>query len=131
MLYKEASKLKLRFQTSVGLLSVDQLWDLNLSQLATIIKNIKKILKKNDDDELSFLDETTVIDTENQLRFDILKDVYLDKKSEIDKKKDERAIKMHNDKILALIAEKQDENLRNKSLEELEQMLKNNIFDKN
>jgi Txe/YoeB family toxin of Txe-Axe toxin-antitoxin module len=50
-------------------------------------KSIKKVLKKNDDDELSFLESTKEVDVENQLRFDILKDVYLTKKKEADDKR--------------------------------------------
>ena len=57
-MYKQASRLKLRFQTNVGLLSVEQLWDLTQTQLANAIKAVKKVLKKNDDDELSFLEYT-------------------------------------------------------------------------
>ena len=52
------------------------------TKLAESIKAVKKVLKKNDDDELSFLESSKVVDVENQLRFDILKDVYLTKKAE-------------------------------------------------
>jgi len=58
-MYKQASQLKLRFQTGVGLVSCEQLWDLNQTQLANAIKAVKKVLKKNDDDELSFLEDAS------------------------------------------------------------------------
>ena len=123
MLYKNASKLKLRFQTTVGTLSVEQLWDLNLSQLTTTIKSVKKILKKNDDDELSFLDEKNMVDTENELRFAILKDIYLEKKSELEKTKIESERKRQREKLLNLIEEKKEEVLRNLDVDELEKKL--------
>lgn len=123
-MYKQASKLGLRFQTNRGVLSVEQLWQLTLTDLGNAIKAVKKVLVKNDDDELSFLETTKTIDVENQLRFDILKDVYLTKKKESDDLKQIADIKAHNQKILALIAEKQESELKGKSIEELEALLK-------
>ena len=122
--FKQASKLKLRFQTTVGLVSVEQLWDLSQIQLSNAIKAVKKVLKKTDDDELSFLEDTKIVDVENQLRFDILKDVYLTKKEEVEAIKNATEVKAHNQKILALIAEKQEGKLRDMSVEELEKLLK-------
>lgn len=118
-MYKNASKLKLRFQTTVGTLSVEQLWDLNLSQLTSAIKAVKKILKKNDDDELSFLDEKNTVDTENELRFSILKDIYLEKKNELEKVKTEAERKRQREKLLTLIEEKKEASLKDLSLDEL------------
>jgi len=118
-MYKNASKLKLRFQTTVGTLSVEQLWDLNLSQLTSAIKSVKKILKKNDDDELSFLDEKNTVDTENELRFSILKDIYLEKKNELEKVKTEAERKRQREKLLTLIEEKKEASLKDLSVDEL------------
>ena len=123
-MYKSASKLKLRFQTNVGLVSVEQLWELNLVQLSNAVKAVKKVLKKDDDDELSFLEDGKKVDVENQLRFEILKDVYLTKKKESDEIREAADIKAHNQKILALIAEKKDDSLKGMSIEELEKQLK-------
>jgi hypothetical protein len=123
-MYKQASKLKLRFFTGVGQLSTEQLWELSQTQLSNIIKSVKKVLKKNDDDELSFLEDTKTVDIENQLRFDILKDVYLSKKKEADELRTASDIKAHNQKILMLIADKRDDSLKNMTIEELEQQLK-------
>lgn len=122
--FKQASKLKLRFHTDKGILSVEQLWDLSQASLASLITSIKKVLKQNDgDDELAFLTETKVVDTENQLRYDLTKEVYLAKKAELDEKRDSATKKEHNQKILGLIKEKQDGALAGKSIEELEKML--------
>lgn len=123
-MYKQASKLGLRFQTNRGVLSVEQLWHLTQTDLSNAIKAVKKVLKKNDDDELSFLEDTKVVDVENQLRFDILKDVYLTKKKEAEELRNTAENKAHNQKILALIAEKQEGKLRDMSVEELEKLLK-------
>lgn len=122
--FKEATRLKLRFQTSKGALSVEQLWDLTQTELAACIRNLKKALKKNDDDELSFLDSDSKVDKVEQLRFDVVKEVYLAKKKEADDIKAAKEIKEHNQKILQLIADKKDKALEGKTVEELEAMLK-------
>lgn len=123
-MYKQASQLKLRFNTSKGILSVEQLWDLTLTDLAATIKAVKKVLKKDDDDELSFLTDSKATDPMNQLAFDILKDVYLTKKKANEEVREAAEIKAHNQKILQLIAEKKDDSLKGMSIEELEKQLK-------
>jgi predicted Zn-dependent protease len=123
-MFKQASKLGLRFQTNKGILSVEQLWQLSQTDLSNAIKAVKKVLKKNDDDELLFLEDTKVVDVENQLRFDILKDVYLTKKKEAEELRNAAETKAHNQKILSLIAEKQEGKLKGMSIEELEKLLK-------
>lgn len=124
--FKEASKLKLRFATDKGLLSTEQLWDLNQTQLANLIKSIKKVLKQTDnDDDLSFLTTTSsVVDTENKLRFDIAKEIYLTKKKEIEELRDAAQIKQENEKILSIIARKKESKLEEMSVEELEKLIK-------
>ena len=121
-MYKQASQLKLRFATKVGQLTSEQLWDLTLQQLSIEIKSAKKQIIKSDDNELSFLEEGAKIDYVSQLKFDILKDVYLTKQQDANKAFKELEIKRHNNKIDALIAEKKDDNLRNMSIDDLEKM---------
>ena len=123
-MYKQSSKLKLRFSTNRGILSDEQLWDLSQTDLSNAIKAVKKVLKKTDDDELSFLEDTKIVDSENQLRFDILKDVYLSKKKESEELRDVAESKAQNQKIISLIAEKQDNKLKDMSIEDLEKLLK-------
>lgn len=123
-MYKEASKLKLRFVTNRGLLSTEQLWDLSFTDISNAVKAVKKILKKNDDDDLSFLEDNNKVDVENQLRFDVLKDVYLTKKKEAEELRDAAENKKWNEKINSLIARKKEGELEAKSVEDLEKLLK-------
>lgn len=123
-MYKKAAQLKLRFNTSRGVIGVENLWDLPLTELAKHVRALKSSLKKDDDDALNFLDETKVVDTENELRFDILKDVYMTKKAQKESIRDEAQIKEHNQKILALIESKKEDSLKNMSVEDLEKLLK-------
>ena len=123
-IYKLASQKALRFPTSKGLLSVEQLWTLNQTQLAGIVKSLKKILKGENDDELSFLDETKNVNVEDQLRFDIVKDIYLTKKAEAEELRTKADRKAFEQKILLMIEEKKEDSVKGKSIEELEAMLK-------
>jgi len=122
-MYKKASQSKLRLVTSKGMLSVEQLWDLSLSDLSNAIKAVKKVLNKNDDDELSFLEDTNIADVENELRFAILKDVYVSKKTEAAELRAKAETKAYNQKILTLISEKKEDSLKGLSIEELEKLL--------
>ena len=78
----------------------------------------------DNDDELSFLETNKVVDVENQLRFDILKDVYLTKKNEADEIRNAASVKAHNKMIDELIASKQESKLKDMSIEELEKLRK-------
>ena len=124
-MYKKASIKKLRFVTSVGLVTVEQLWDLSMVQLAKAVRDAKALVVKNEDDELAFLSESkTKADTmeaeDNQLRFDILKDVYVTRKEAAEQAAERVKIRRHNQEIDELIAEKQKEHLKGLSIEELE-----------
>jgi beta-glucosidase-like glycosyl hydrolase len=121
--FKEATRMKLRVNTSVGELSVEQLWDLSLTKLAATIKNVKKQLQKDNDDELSFLDEDKKVDRVLQLTFDVLKEVYQTKQTEQVEARTALERKANNEKIMALIAKKQESELEGKSVEELQALL--------
>ena len=73
-MYKKASKLKLRFQTQKGNLSVEQLWDLSLDDLKIEVKKQYEINKENavdGDPDLEFLGEGKV-DSKEVLKFEEL-----------------------------------------------------------
>ena len=123
-IHKEGNRRGLRFQTSKGLLSGEQLWGATMVDLSGAIKLVNNILKRVDEDYLSFLSDSKVVDVENQLRFDILKDVYLTRKPEMEAIRDEADKKAHNQKILNLISEKKEGDLKNMSVEELEKLIK-------
>jgi hypothetical protein len=115
-IYKQASQRQLRFQTTVGSLSAEQLWNLSQTQLTNLIKSVKKTLKAEVDGDLSFLttESTSSADVENQLRFD---------KEEADKAKLEATRKENNQKIMAIIQKKKEGEMEGKTIAELEAML--------
>lgn len=124
-MYKQAVMLKLRFETPKGLLTVEQLFDLSMTDLSTTIKKVNSLIKKEQatDDELSFLEGVDTTETQNSLRFRILKDVYLTKKDARDAAALDFEKKQRNQRIAEIIAKKKDEALESKSIEELEKML--------
>ncbi len=124
-MYKQAVMLKLRFETPKGLLTVEQLFDLSMTDLSTTIKKVNALIKKEQatDDELSFLEGIDTTETQNSLRFRILKDVYLTKKDARDAAALDFEKKQRNQRIAEIIAKKKDEALESKSIEELEKML--------
>lgn len=122
--FKEATRIKLRFNTSQGLIGVEQLWELSMAKLERIVRALKKQLTKDNDDDLSFLDDTsTPVDKTVELSFDIAKEVYLARKEEREAVKNAKAKKENNEKIMALIVEKEEGKLQEKSVEELKAML--------
>lgn len=125
-MYKKAILLNLTFNSSnpSGILTLQQVASLSTKNLALMAKILESKLNPSLNGNLSFLDEEIKEDPIAQLRFDIVKDLYLTKKAEEKAAQDAAANKAHNQRILELIKQKQDESLANKSIEELEKLLK-------
>ena len=122
-MYKKASRLKLRFATNKGSLTVEQLWTLSLNDLKSLIRNLYELNKKTVDQELSFLEEEVATeDTEDKLRSDIAVDIYKTKQAELAERRNEAEKRAFNQHIDEIIAEKKEADLRGKSIEELEAM---------
>ena len=129
MLYKKAAQVKLRIQTCKGLLSVEDIWGLSLANLDASIRSLAPLVKKyqTEDSDLDFLSSNSDTKSEEtsllELSFEILKDVYITKKEEANAKAKARETKEFNQKIMSLIAEKQENSLKDKSVEELMAMI--------
>lgn len=127
-IYKKAAKKKLRFSTNRGSLPVEQLFDLPKEEIRQLVIKAREDARKSsgeiNDSELSFLDSPAKAKaTDDELRFEILKDIYLTKKSAEEKAQKKAEAKRNNQKLLDIIARKQDEALEKKSIKELEKML--------
>lgn len=125
-MFEEASKLKLRFNTSKGTVTVEDLWDMPLTSrkagvsLDDLAKAYNKAVK--DSGEESFVVKKSSTNTVLNLQFDIIKHVIAVKLNEAETKSKAAEKKAQKDKILQIIADKQDESLKGKTLEELESM---------
>jgi len=123
----KANQIKLRFNTNKGMLNVEQLFDISLADLSAAIKSSHKLLGESSlGDDLSFLGSATVsvANQTEQLRFDVMKEIYQLRKSELDAAKEAKEIKAHNEKIDALIAQKQDQKLTEMSVDDLMKLRK-------
>ena len=120
--YKQASQEKLRFQTNKGTLSTEQLWDLSLDELDALAVSLDTEHKESS--KKSFLAKTSAKDKTAKLKFEVVYDILITKKEESEAIAEAHEIKQHNNKIIQLIAEKQDESLKGKSIKELEKMLR-------
>ena len=120
--FKLATQQKLRFSTSKGSLSTEQLWDLSITELDQLAVSLEEQYEESG--KKSFLIKRSVKDKSTKLKFDIVLDILQTKMEESEAAKEAKETKEHNQKILTLISEKKDESLKTKSVKELEKMLK-------
>lgn len=120
-MYKKASKLKLRFSTSKGNLSTEDLWDLSLEQLDAIAVKLDEQIEKSP--RKSFIKTVSKVNETLELKFAIVKDVIDTKMAEQAARENQQAKSAQRQKLLELIAEKEDSELKGKSTDELRKML--------
>lgn len=118
-LFKLAAKEKYRFPFR-GNISVEDLFDLTTSQLDVVYKELKSQVKESSD---SLLKEVSTEDKELKNKIEIVKTIFEDKMTEAAKKEQALAEKQRKERIKELIAQKKDQDLADKSIEELEAML--------
>jgi hypothetical protein len=127
-LFKKAAKVKLRFATSRGDITTEDLFDLPLVgalSLDTLAMASNRKLREMGDDE-SFVRKATVGSAVNEtesLRLEILKVVIKERQDEADVKSAELAKRQRNDKIKDIIARKKDDALDNMDIADLEKLL--------
>jgi len=121
--YKKASQDRLRVETKRGSLSVEQLWDLPVTELDEIAVALEAEYKESGGK--SFLTDTkSKKDKTLKLSFDIVLDI-LETKIKASKAASEaRENKEHNAYIDNLIVDKKKGEMREMSIEDLEAMRK-------
>ena len=119
-MFEVAVRNKFRYPYK-GVIATEDLWDLSVQQLDGIFKTIKSQEKKAQEESL--LNTRTPEDEILTAKIEIIK--YIDNTKLEEAKLAERAKEAHDQKqkILGILAEKQDEDLRNKTPEELIAML--------
>lgn len=118
-LFKLAAKEKYRFPFR-GNISVEDLFDLTTSQLDVVYKELGSQVKESSD---SLLKEISTEDKELKNKIEIVKTIFEDKVKEKQLKELALAEKQRKERIKELIAKKKDQDLADKSIEELEAML--------
>ena len=119
-MYEYATRNKVRFPFK-GLISVEDLWELSLTNLDSIYKTLNKQVKQSEEESL--LNIKTTVDKELDVQIAIIKHIVAVKLAELDAREKASAKKAQKQKIMAIIASKQDEALQNSSVEDLQKML--------
>lgn len=125
--FEQATRLKLRFNTAKGALTVEDLWDLPLTSgtgkpnLDTIAVGLYTELREAGE-AISFVtpNETASAKKTLQAKFDIVKHIIDVRVAENKAEADARKNREFKQRVLEIIAEKKDDSLKGKSLEELQ-----------
>lgn len=126
--FERASRLKLRFEGAKGQsLQTEDLWDLPLqstvgrSNLDDVAKTIHRQMRESQEE--SFVSSPTPQNSLLQLQMDIVMRVIEVKKAENLARANEALVRQKNERIREIIAKKEDEQLENLGIEELQGML--------
>lgn len=119
-MFETAVRNKYRFPFK-GMLSVEDLWDLNVHDLDSIFKALNSQAKR--EKEESLLAVQSDADTELETKIAIIRHIVSVKLAEKEAAKTERENKEKKQRIMAILADKQEDDLRSKTVEELTAML--------
>lgn len=115
-MFENAARMKLRFSFR-GQISVEDLWDLTVEDLDGIFKSLSSELK--DQKGESLLEKKTKNDEILELKVGIIKHIVMVKLKEQEMRENEIIRSGKKQKLLGILAEKQDEQYRNLSIEDL------------
>ena len=125
-MFEKATRLKLRFDTPKGALSVEDLWDLPLTStkganLDDLARNLDTALKSGAG--VSFVQKTTPVNEVLGLKFDIVMHIIDVRLAENQACRAEQLTRERKQQILAIIAQKETEQLAGSSMEDLRKLL--------
>lgn len=121
-IFEYAVRNKVRFPYR-GLVSVEDLWDLSLTELDKVFKTLNVEVKKNQEESLLLIDPKKPVDELLDIQIAVVKHIFNVKLAEQTAREKAAAKKEQKQKIMAILASKQDEALHNSSVEDLRKML--------
>ena len=119
-IFEFATRNKVRFPFK-GMISVEDLWDLSLTNLDSIYKTLNKQVKQSEEESL--LSTKASVDTELEVQIAIVKHIVSVKLAEKEAAEKASAKKAQKQKIMSIIATKENEALQNSSIDDLKKML--------
>lgn len=119
-LFETASKMKVRFNYR-GVITTEDLWDLDVRALDYIYKQLMVAKKESETESLLEEKKTNPI---LEVQIEIVKHIFNVKVEERKAAELQAENAAKKQKILAILARKQDAELENKSAEELEKLIK-------
>jgi hypothetical protein len=115
-MFEKAVRQKLRFNYK-GICSVEDLWDLTVEELDSIYKNLRKQIKSLEGESL--LNKKTKEDTTINLQIEIVEYIVKTKLQEAEARETAREKRAKKQKLLEVLASKEESELHGKSVEEL------------
>lgn len=127
-MFEKATRMKLRFATPAGNITVEDVWDLPLTSKSTKKANLNDLAKAlykelKADDEMDFVTRRVKPNEELSLKFQITKHIIEVRLAENEAKENEKKAKEKKAMIMQIIADKETETLKGKSLEDLRALL--------
>lgn len=119
-IFEYAVRNKVRFPFK-GMISVEDLWDLSLTNLDSIYKTLNKQVKQSEEESL--LNTKSSVDTELDVQIAIVKHIVSVKLAEKEAAEKASAKKAQKQKIMSIIVAKENEALQNSSIDDLKKML--------
>lgn len=119
-IFEYAVRNKVRFPFK-GMVSVEDMWDLSLTNLDSIYKTLNKQVKQSEEESL--LNTNKNVDTDLEVQIAIVKHIVSVKLTEKKNAEKAAAKKAQKQKIMSIIAIKENEALQSSSIEELNKML--------
>lgn len=119
-MFEMATRTKMRFPFR-GQVSVEDLWDLSPENLDSVFKVLNSQLKQVTEESL--LQTKTAANKELDVKIEIVKHIVKVKLEETELKLQAKERKEKKNKIMEILAAKQDQDLQNKSPKELQEML--------
>lgn len=119
-MFEYATRNKVRFPFK-GQISVEDLWDLRADDLDTVFKTLNRQVKQSKEESL--LTTKTAEDTALDIQIAIVKHIFDIKMQEANARLLDKERRAQKQKIMAILANKQEQELQNKSVDELQKML--------
>lgn len=124
-MFEQATRGQFRFSSARGAITTEDLWQLPLSgvfSLNEVAKQLSRDLKQVEEED--FVAKRKVSDEILQVKLDIVKHIIAVKLAEQEDNKQAANKRAQREKILGILARKQENTLEEKTEEELKEMLK-------
>ena len=119
-IFEAASKNKYRYPYK-GMITTEDLWDLTQAQLDVVYKALNKGVSEAQ--VSSLMCKVTEVDAELLNKIEIVKYIFNAKEAEAEARKNDAAKHAKKQRILDILAQKQEDALQNMSEDELKKML--------
>lgn len=119
-IFEMATRERFRFPYK-GMATVEDLWAVSITGLDSIYKTLSKELKQSREESL--LNTKTAQDKEVEIKIEIVKHIVEVKMAEKNARLQAKEKKEQREKIMEILADKENESLKNKTPEQLKAML--------